>query len=281
MVLIVNILGIVSGASIIVMSIVGILNPSFAIDPLLAKNMIYMFGHIFANAAIYMAVIAVYELLPLYTGRPWKTSRVFLAAWNVSTLFVVIVYPHHLLMDFAQPVWLHVVGQVVSYGSGIPIIVVTAVGALTLVHRSGIRWNAASGFLMLSTFGWSAGIIPAIVDGTIAANQVMHNTLWVPGHFHFYLVLGLLTMFLGFALHYSAGQDSAADRVAFWTYAVSGLGFTCAFLAAGVASVPRRWAVHLTEWQGLAAVGAAFAAFVLLATLTFVARIAIRARSVT
>ncbi len=279
MVLIVNILGLVSGASIIIMSIVGILNPAFVIDPLLAKNMIFMFGHIFINASIYMGVIAVYELLPLYAGRPWKPNRVFLAAWNVSALFVIIVYPHHMLMDFAQPTWLHVVGQIVSYGSGFPILVVTAFGALTLVHRSGIKWTAASGFLLLSMFGWSAGVIPAVVDGTIAANRVMHNTLWVPGHFHFYLVLGLLSMFLGFALHYAAGKDSAADRVAFWTYAVGGLGFTCAFLAAGASSVPRRFAVHLPEWQGLAAVGAFFSGVVLLTTLVLVARIAMRARN--
>ncbi|MEM7408819.1 MAG: cbb3-type cytochrome c oxidase subunit I [Myxococcota bacterium] len=281
MVLIVNILGLVSGASIIVLSIVGILNPSFEIDALLAKNMIYMFGHVFINATIYMSVTAVYELLPLYTGRPWKVNKVFLAAWNISTIFVVIVYPHHLLMDFAQPTWLHVLGQVISYGSGFPVLVVTAFGALTLIHRSGIRWTAASGFLVLSMFGWSAGVIPAVVDGTIAANQVMHNTQWVPGHFHFYLVLGLVSMFFGFALHYSRGTgDSAADRVALWTYAIAGLGFTCAFLAAGAQSVPRRWAIHLEEWHGIALVGSVFGALVVVATLLLVVRIAVRARSV-
>ncbi len=279
MVLIVNVLGLVSGASIIVMSIVSLLAPAFTIDPLLAKNMIYVFGHIFINATIYMAVTAVYELLPIHTGRPWKVNRVFLAAWNASALFVVIVYPHHLLMDFAQPTWLHVVGQIISYASGFPILVVTAFGALTLVHRSGIRWTAASAFLFLSMFGWSAGVVPAVVDGTIAANQVLHNTQWVPGHFHFYLVLGLLSMFLGFALHFSSQRgDAVADRVGFWIYAIGGLGFTCLFLAAGASSVPRRWAAHLADWQGFAAAGSVFGAGVLVATILLVARIAVRAR---
>ena len=279
MVLIVNVLGLVSGASIIIMSIVSLLNPAFVIDPLLAKNMIYLFGHIFINATIYMAVTAVYELLPLYAGRPWKVNRVFLAAWTASTVFVVIVYPHHLLMDFAQPTWLHIVGQVISYASGFPILVVTAFGALTLVHRSGIRWSAASGFLLLSMFGWAAGVVPAVVDGTIAANQVLHNTQWVPGHFHFYLILGLLSMFMGFALHFSARQgDTSADRIGFWIYSIAGFGFTCAFLAAGASSVPRRWAAHLADWQGFAIVGSAFAAGVLLASVLLLTRIVVRAR---
>ena len=280
MVLIVNILGLVSGASIIVLSIVGILNPEFVIDALLAKNMIYMFGHVFINATIYMSVTAVYELLPLYTGRPWKPNRTFLAAWNISALFVVIVYPHHLMMDFAQPTWLHILGQVISYGSGFPILVVTAFGALTLIYESGIRWTAASGFLLLSMFGWSAGVIPAVVDGTIAANQVMHNTQWVPGHFHFYLLLGLVSMFLGFTLHYSAPAkgDSIADKAALWIYAIAGFGFICSFLAAGASSVPRRWAAHMTEWQGFAVAGSAFATLVVAAFVVLVTRVALRVR---
>ena len=51
--------------------------------------------------------------------------------------------------------------------------------------------------VMLSMFGWAAGIVPAIIDGTISVNRVMHNTMWVPGHFHFYLLLGVVPMLLG------------------------------------------------------------------------------------
>jgi len=37
---------------------------AFGIDALLAKNLIYFFGHVFINTTIYMAVIAVYEIIP-------------------------------------------------------------------------------------------------------------------------------------------------------------------------------------------------------------------------
>src|SRR5579863_6148970 len=72
MVLIVNILGILLGAAILVVSLVNLYVPSFTVNALVAKNMIYFFGHVFINATIYMAVIAVYEILPVYTHRPWK-----------------------------------------------------------------------------------------------------------------------------------------------------------------------------------------------------------------
>jgi len=279
MVMIVNVTGLVSGASIIIMSIVNIFAPGFEINALIAKNMIYLFGHIFMNATIYMAVIAVYELLPLYAGRPWKPNRIFLAAWNASALFVIIVYPHHLLMDFAQPAWLHVLGQIISYASGFPILVVTAFGALTLVYRSGIKWNTASGFLFLSMFGWSAGVIPAIVDATIGANFVMHNTQWVPGHFHFYLMLGVVAMFFGFAFHYASdSEDSGLDRATLWIYGVAGLGFAVTFLIGGASSIPRRSAVHLPEWQATGLAGSVFAAVATLAVLALVIRVTLLLR---
>ena len=181
MVVIVNTLGLISGATVLGISLINIAMPSFVIDPLLAKNMTYFFGHVFINATIYMTVIAVYEILPGYTGREWRASKLFLWGWTASTILVLIAFPHHLLMDFVMPRWALVIGQIASYAAGLPVLVVTAYGALTLVYRSGIRWDAASSLLFLSLFGWAAGIVPAIIDATIRVNLVMHNTMWVPG----------------------------------------------------------------------------------------------------
>lgn len=279
MVLIVNIAGIVAGAVVLVLMLVNLFMPSFAVDALLTKNLIYFFGHVFINATIYQAVIAVYEVLPEYTGRPWKVNKVFLGAWTASTVMVMAVYPHHLLMDFVMPTWALILGQVMSYTGGFPILVVTAWGALTIVHRSGIQWDMASGLLFLSMFGWAVGVVPAIIDGTIAVNHVMHNTMWVPGHFHIYLILGLVAMLFGFMYYISnqTGTVKAIDKFAFWTYLVGGLAFTMSFLVSGYHSVPRRWAVHLPEWVslsesatvvgGLVALGAAIFAIRFLTSL--------------
>ena len=130
MVIIVNVAGILAGAVVLVMSLVNLYVPGIAFDALLMKNLIFFFGHVFINISIYMAVIGVYEIVPRYTGRPWKISRPFLASWAAATLLVLAVYPHHLLMDYVLPQWMAVLGQVVSYLSGIPVLLVTAYGAL-------------------------------------------------------------------------------------------------------------------------------------------------------
>ncbi len=250
MVLIINIAGIAAGAVVLVLMLVNLFVPSFAVDPLLTKNLIYFFGHVFINATIYQAVIAVYEILPEYTNRPWKVNRVFLLAWTASTIMVMAVYPHHLLMDFVMPTWILIVGQVLSYVGGFPILVVTAFGALTIVHRSGIKWDMPSGLLFLSMFGWSVGVVPAVIDGTIAVNRIMHNTLWVPGHFHMYLIVGLVAMLFGFKYYLvnQGGKPGIIDKFAFWLYALGGVLFSITFLISGYHSIPRRWAEHLPEW---------------------------------
>jgi cytochrome c oxidase subunit 1 len=277
MVLIVNTIGTLAGAVILVLTLVNLYIPTMQVDALWAKNLIYFFGHVFINATIYMAVIAVYELLPQYTGRPWKVTRPFLAAWSASTLMVIIVYPHHLLMDMVMPDWMLVLGQVISYLSGIPVLLVTAYGALVQIHHANVKWEAPAKFLILAVFGWAAGVVPAIIDGTIVVNQVMHNTLWVPGHFHFYLLLGMLPMLLGFLFHISRHEDeSTTDNVVstgFWVFLFGALLFIFMFLYSGFKSVPRRWAEHLHTWVPYDQLATLFGLIVLLAMLAFIVKL--------
>jgi len=279
MVVIVNMLGLVSGAAVLAVSLINLAAPSFAADPLLAKNMTYFFGHVFINATIYMTVIAVYEILPGHAGREWRASKPFLWAWTASTILVLTAFPHHLLMDFVMPRWALVVGQIASYAAGLPVLVVTAYGALTLVYRSGIRWDAASSLLFLSMFGWAAGIVPAIIDATIRVNLVMHNTMWVPGHFHFYLLLGMVAMVFGFMYHLGrerGAAEGALDRLAVWVFGLSGLGFALVFLYSGKQGVPRRWAVHLPEWLAYDRLASLLALAVTAAVLMFAFRFLVR-----
>ena len=271
MVAITNSVGILAGAVVLVICLINIYFPSVAPNALLVKNLIFLFGHMFVNASIYMAVIAVYELLPRYSGRPYPISRAFLWSWASSLVMVLIVYPHHLMMDYVMPHWMLVMGQIIYYCAGLPVFTVTVYGALTNVYRSGMRWTMPASLLMLSMFGWAAGIVPAIVDGTIGVNKLMHNTQWVPGHFHFYLLLGVLPMVLALMFHL-IGQRTparASDRWSFPLYVFGGLVFVFAFLAAGHLSTPRRFAVHLPPWLAYDQAGTVGAALVIAAMLVF------------
>jgi len=291
-VIIANSLGIIAGEVALFMTLVNLFYPDITLNPLVAKNVIYWFGHMVANATIYMGVIAVYELLPRYTGKPYLVSRPFIWAWLVTALYVIVVFPHHLFMDFAQPRWLAVTGQIASWVGGFPVFVITVYGALVNLYRSQIRWRMPALLLVLAMFGWAAGVVPAIMDGTIRVNAVMHNTLWVPGHFHFYMLIGMLPMVLALLYHQLGRleQERAAapgvtvaggrtlaclDRIGFPVFFVGALVFVLAFLYGGQSGVARRMAEHWETWTASDGVGAIGASLVVLAMLYFVLRLCV------
>ena len=273
-----NSIATVFGAVVLVASLVHLLVPGFDVDPLLAKNLIYFFGHTFINASIYMAVVAVYEIIPQYTGKPWKTTRLFAISWSVVLVFVMIVYWHHLLQDTVMPPWMLVIGQVISYFSGIPLLAVTAFSLCIYIRGSQMKWDLTSSLLVLSVAGWSIGSVPAMIDGMITVNKIMHNTQWVPAHFHTYLLLGQVAMAFGFMTWLVKGKKVeelvGIDRAAFWTYVGGAAGFVLVFLVSGALSVPRRWAVHLPEWVLQDRIGTVFGGLVVLGAALFVFRFA-------
>lgn len=248
------------------------IDPSVAVDPLWAKNLTYLFGHSFANLTMYMAVAAVYVGLPVCTKRAYHTSPPLAVAWWGTLLFVIIAYFHHLYMDFAQMQWMQFVGEIASYLAAIPVVVVTVYGGVMLVHRSGMRWTLGAMFLYAGMIGWVVGGIAAVLDATIPVNVDLHNTLWVPGHFHTYLLEGVLLFLLGWVfvnLEQRAGGGSSL--LVRWLVGVGTFGggaiFLLAFYLAGAAGVPRRYALEPAPgpfFAGLATIGA----IVLLAGLT-------------
>jgi cytochrome c oxidase subunit 1 len=172
-----------------------------------------------------------------------------------------------------MPTWALVAGQIISWLSGLPVLLVTAFGTLTNVYRSGMRWSPAAALVFLGVAGWSIGVIPAIADGTIAVNSVMHNTQWVPGHFHTYLLLGMVAMVLGFMTYLTDSQPRYGFAwLGYWLYLAGGVIFVLAFLLAGSASVPRRYAVHAAQWLFYDRMGSIGATIAVAGVLILVAR---------
>ncbi|MBN9460890.1 MAG: cbb3-type cytochrome c oxidase subunit I [Burkholderiales bacterium] len=246
-------------------------------DALLMKNLTFFFGHTIVNLAMYLGVALVYDALPDYAGRPWKTNRIVAIAWNAVLLIVLVAYFHHLYMDFVQPGAVQYIGQIASYASAIPSSVVTIFGALLLLYRARMRWNLASLLFILGLMGWAIGGIGAVIDSTISANVRLHNTLWVPAHFHTYMVGGLALLCIGYFYHRCQQAVGLPERAGLQVFAVVAMlagayGFLLMFYLSGAYSVPRRYALYPSELRlgtGFAAVAAGFATLFLVGFLAY------------
>ena len=262
----------VVGAAIVVMMLVNLVDPAFKINPLLAKNMIYFTGHTLANIQIYLGAGLLYAVLPVYARRPWYASRPVVIAWLVTLVVVMLAFFHHLYEDFAQPEAVQIIGNVASYVAALPPLTVTIFGGVLLVYRSGIRWTAAPIFMYAGMAGWAIGGWGAVLDSTPAVNQLFHNTLWVPAHFHTYMAVGEMFFLVGALFHYAPELtarrlNEARGRVAAVLMAIGGYGLTTAWYASGALGEPRRYSLALPAYDWLAWLGAGFAVLGVLGAL--------------
>lgn len=222
-------------------------------DPLLVKNVIMLFGHMISNLAIYTSAGILFALLPELTGRKLETSFPIVLALDLVLVVLFVPFGHHLYQDFVEPRIFAIVGEFASIASTVPVLLVAIIGGLSMIYRSGAKWSVPLILVALGLWGWTFGGMAGFMDAIIPVNQVTHNTLWVPGHFHTYYLLG--TLAFAFAYLYrvvvqrSGARETAVSRIAAWAYGAGGAGFVLMFLVSGALSVPRRYALHIAAWQ--------------------------------
>ncbi|MBS1747771.1 MAG: cbb3-type cytochrome c oxidase subunit I, partial [Bacteroidetes bacterium] len=254
-------------------------------DALLMKNLIYFFGHTIANEMLYLGVAVIYEIFGELSGRPkWKTTWYVSLAWNSALIFILTAFFHHLYMDFVQPEGLQIIGQLASYLASLPSVAVTVFSIIVAIYGVRIQWSITNCLFFLGVIGWVIGGLGAVIDATISNNIVLHNTLWVPAHFHTYNAMGNVLFSLGFfywftTQHVSKLVISKLTKFALIVLIISGIGFLMAFYIGGADSIPRRYSTYpeaLTTGPALARMGAYFACLYLLVILMFFYNIAKR-----
>jgi cytochrome c oxidase subunit 1 len=100
-------------------------------------------------------------------------------------------------------------------------------------------------FISLMGFGFLGGI-SGVMMGTEQLNMIIHNTIYVPGHFHATVVIGTTLAFMSityFLIPTLFNREMIMPGLAKWQPYLFGLGmavFTLAMMGAGTLGVPRR-----------------------------------------
>ena len=204
---------IASGAIILIPTLlwsVGLVNN---IDPLLYKTIWWAMGHssqqinVSAHVAIWYAIAAI-----TFGARP-LSEKVSRTAFLMYILFLQLASAHHLLVEpgfssewrifnTSYAMYLAVLGSMV-HGMTVPGSIEAAQRARGL-NKGMFEWLRkapwgnpafAGMFMSLVFFGFIGGI-SGVVMGTEQINLIMHNTLYVPGHFHGTVVAGTTLAFM-------------------------------------------------------------------------------------
>lgn len=210
---IIAIFTIASGAIILIPTFLWSLGVIGNIDSLLYKTIWWAMGHSSQQINVAAHVAIWYAIIAMVLGARTLSEKVSRTAFLLYILFLQLASAHHLLAEpgigaewkifnTSYAMYLAVLGSMI-HGMTIPGSIEAAQrakgfnnGLFEWLRKAPWGNPAFSGmFMSLILFGFLGGI-SGVVMGTEQINLIMHNTLYVPGHFHATVVAGTTLTFM-------------------------------------------------------------------------------------
>jgi cytochrome c oxidase subunit 1 len=241
------------------------------IDPEMYRVIWWGMGHSSQQINVSAHVAIWYAIAALVLGAKPLSEKVSRTAFLMYILFLQLASAHHILSDpgvseewkilnTSYMMYLAVMGSMI-HGLTVPGSIEAAQrrngytkGAFEWLRKAPWGNPAFSGmFLSLVMFGFIGGI-SGVVLGTEQLNVLMHNTIYVPGHFHGTVVAGTTLAFMAMTylvLPLIFQREIIWPRLAKWQPYLFGIGaggISLFMMGAGTLGVPRRhWDIGLTD----------------------------------
>lgn len=253
------------------------IDSSISVDPLLAKNMLWFFGHPVVYLLLFPAVAIFYHLIPKYAKRDLVAGNVVVFAWLIAVVANVIVWAHHIYTDYPTDSVqgaLNTAMQPTTFA----IVAPSAISLYSLsatIWRSDFEWSPAAKFLAAAMIGWITAGLSGVVNATITFNQVIHNTMWVVGHFHHMALLNIGLVVFGGVYAFMpklTGNEWYSEKLGnthMWLTVIGGYGMITPMLVQGLEGAPRRYAVLPQEYDTLSQVTVPFVVLTVIGQLVF------------
>ena len=246
-------------AALLVVMIIQSIDPSVTISALLAKNLLWFFGHPVVYLLLFPAVSVFYLLIPRYAKKELVAGKVVAIAWFVAVVVNVIVWAHHIYTDYPNAsiqAALNTSMQPLTFAITLP----SAISLYSLsatIWRSDFQWTPAAKFLAAAMLSWLVAGLQGIVNATIVLNFAIHNTMWIVGHFHNMALLNIGMVI--FASVYAllpklTGREWYSESLAnshLWLTVIGGYGMALPMLIQGLQGAPRRFAVLPERFDAL------------------------------
>jgi cytochrome c oxidase subunit 1 len=273
---------IASGAIILIPTFMMSVGWISSVDPLMYRTIWWAFGHSSQQINVAAHISIWYAVAAIAFGAAPMSERVSRGAFLLYILFLQLASAHHLLADPGLSTGWKVVNT--SYFMYFAVLAsmihgLTIPGAIEVAQRKkGLNkglfewlrkapWGnpVFSGvFIALIGFGFLGGI-SGVMMGTEQLNMIIHNTIYVPGHFHATVVVGTtlsfmaLTYFLIPVLFKREMINPGLAKYQPYLFGLSMYFFCLVMMGAGTLGVSRRhWDMAFSgaalayQWPGAA-----------------------------
>jgi cytochrome c oxidase subunit 1 len=273
---------ITSGAIILIPTFLMSVGVIQSVDALVYRTIWWAFGHSSQQINVAAHISIWYAVAAIAFGAKPMSERVSRGAFLLYILFLQLASAHHLLADPGLSTsWKVVNTSYFMYFAVLASMIhgLTIPGAIEVAQRQKGYTNGLfewlrkapwgnpvfSGmFIALIGFGFLGGI-SGVMMGTEQLNMIIHNTVYVPGHFHATVVIGTTLSFMAltyFLIPVLFRREMINPGLAQWQPYLFGLSmyaFVLVMMGAGTLGVSRRhWDMAFSgspmayEWPGAA-----------------------------
>jgi cytochrome c oxidase subunit 1 len=237
------------------------------IDPLLTRTLFWFTGHAIVYAWLLPAYVSWYALMPRQVGGKLISDTYARATFLLFLLLSIPTGLHHQYTDPGVSQVMKAIQGVLTFGIVLPSLA-TAFSIIAALEIGG-RARGGTGLLgwirklpwsdpsvvaqLLAMLTFVLGGATGLVNASFTMNQVVHNTTWIPGHFHMTVGTAVAMTLMGVAywlIPYLTDRELWGRKVALmssWVYTIGVLIFARGMISAGLEGMPRRiYRAHAT-----------------------------------
>lgn len=196
----------------------------------LARTLFWFFGHALVYFWLLPAYIMFYTMLPKLAGGKLYSDLAGRIALFLFLLFSVPVGVHHQFSDPGITRGIKFFQGLLTFGVAIPSFITAFTLAASLEYAAKKRgakgwfgWmkklpymdsnNYLFGYFICGLILFIFGGLTGIVNASYSLSSMIHNTAWLPGHFHMTVAGPVFLAIIGMSLYLYAGMSG---RKIFW-----------------------------------------------------------------
>ncbi len=230
------------------------------VDPLFNRTLFWSTGHAIVYAWLLPAYVSWYALVPSQVKGKLISDPLTRVVFIMFLLVSTPVGFHHQYTDPGMSVHMKAFHAVLTFGVFYPSLA-TAFSVVAALEIGG-RARGGTGLLgwirklpwgdpsvtaqVLAMVSFVFGGITGLINASYMVNQLVHNTTWVPGHFHLTVGSAVALTIVGvtyWLVPYLTGRKLWGRRLALaqaWIYTVGVLIFARGMISGGLEGMPRR-----------------------------------------